>query len=285
MPYFRIQKIRLVLNISIFGSTGFIGENFANANKGLVDRVARDKPDPKFDQVLYAIGTTDNYNIFNKPRLDIETNLLKLIDDLECLRHKFKTFTFNYLSSWFVYGNSMPLPFSVDNICDPKGFYSISKFAAEKFLISYCEVYKINYRILRLSNIYGLGDKGVSAKKNALQFLVNKIKINENIDLYEGGNFFRDYLDVRDATTAINLIINSGKVNSIYNVGSGKPTRFIDLMNKAKEAFNSSSEFMSIPSPEFHRLVQVRDAYLDISELKFLGFIPKYNVFDEIMNL
>ena len=160
-----------MINVSVFGSTGFIGSNYVKANLHLVDQVSRENPDPKFDQVLYAIGTTDNYNIFENPKLDIETNLIKLIDDLELLRRKFTTFTINYLSSWFVYGDSTPLPFAKENSCNPKGFYSISKFAAEKFLISYCETYKINFRILRLSNIYGLGDKGISARKNALQYL------------------------------------------------------------------------------------------------------------------
>ena len=274
-----------MINVSVFGSTGFIGSNFTKANLDSVDQVSRENPEPKFDQILYAIGTTDNYNIFDNPKLDIETNLIKLVADLELLRNKFGSFTFNYLSSWFVYGDTTPLPFAKENTCNPKGFYSISKFAAEKFLISYCETYKVNYRILRLSNIYGLGDKGVSAKKNALQFLVDKIKKNEKIDLYEGGNFVRDYLDVRDATTAITLIINSGELNTIYNVGSGKPTRFIDLMSKAKTAFHSSSEFVSIPTPEFHKLVQVKNAYLDISDLLSLGFFPKYDIIDEIINL
>jgi nucleoside-diphosphate-sugar epimerase len=274
-----------MINVSVFGSTGFIGSNFVAAKADLVDCVTREKPDPKYDQILYAIGTTDNYNIFENPKLDVETNLIKLIDDLELLRNKFNTFTINYLSSWFVYGDSTPLPFAKENICNPKGFYSISKFAAEKLLISYCETFKINYRVLRLSNIYGVGDKGVSVKKNALQYLVNKIKNNENIDLYEGGNFVRDYLDIRDTVIAIDLIINKGKINSIYNVGSGKPTCFINLMNKAKIAFNSSSEFSSIPTPEFHKLVQVRDSYLEISDLLELGFIPKYDIIDEIISL
>ena len=274
-----------MINVSVFGSTGFIGSNFANANAELVDKVDRDKPNPKFNQILYAIGTTDNYNVFENPKLDIETNLIKLIDDLELLRKKFGTFTINYLSSWFVYGDSTPLPFTINNSCNPKGFYSISKFAAENFLISYCKTYKINYRILRLSNIYGNNDSGVSAKKNALQFIVAKIKKNESIDLYEGGDFVRDYLDIRDATKAIELIINNGKLDSIYNVGSGKPSRFIDLMNKAKEAFNSSSEFNDIPTPEFHKLVQVKNSWLEISDLLALGFLPKYDIIDEIINL
>ncbi len=274
-----------MINVSVFGSTGFIGSNFANAYTELVDRVDREKPNPKFDQILYTISTTDNYNVFENPKLDIETNLIKLIDDLELLRNKFDTFTINYLSSWFVYGDSTPLPFAINNSCNPKGFYSISKLAAEKFLISYCKTYNINYRILRLSNIYGNSDSEVSAKKNALQFLIGKIKKNESIDLYEGGDFIRDYLDIRDATKAIELIISIGKLDSIYNVGSGKPSRFIDLMNKAKEVFNSSSEFNNIPTPEFHKLVQVRDSYLEISDLLALGFLPKYDIIDEIINL
>ena len=275
----------MVNQVSLYGSTGFIGSNFAKLNSLHIDKVDRNNPDPQFKNVVYAIGTTDNYNIFENPKIDIETNLIKLIEDLEGLRKKFGSFTLNYLSSWFVYGDSKPLPFAVSNICNPKGFYSISKFAAEKFLISYCSTYKIDFRILRLSNIFGINDKGVSAKKNALQFLVNKIKMNENIDLYEGGNFFRDYLDVRDAVYAINLIVNHGEPNKIYNVGSGKPTLFIDLMTKAKEIFKSSSEFTHIETPEFHRIVQVKDAYLDIADLSALGFVPKYDIMHEIINL
>jgi nucleoside-diphosphate-sugar epimerase len=41
-----------MINVSVFGSTGFIGSNFANANSELVDRVDRDKPKPKYDQIL-----------------------------------------------------------------------------------------------------------------------------------------------------------------------------------------------------------------------------------------
>ena len=122
-------------------------------------------------------------------------------------------------------------------------------------------------------------------KKNALQFLINKIKSNEKIELYEGGNFLRDYLDVRDAVSAINLVINNGEIGKIYNVGSGKPTLFIDLMTKAKDIFNSTSEFTHIQTPEFHRIVQVKDAYLDISDLSDLGFVPKHDIMHEIINL
>ncbi len=272
-------------NISVFGGTGFIGSNFSSLSKHEVQSVDREIPDPKFPEVLYLIGTTDNYNIFEKPNLDIETNLNLLIENLELLRKKFGKFTFNFASSWFVYGETDSLPFKTNQPCKPKGFYSISKYAAEMYIESYCKTYGIDYRIFRFANVFGSGDAGISKKKNALQFLVGKIKNNEALDLYEGGNFLRDYIDVRDLVTAIDLLVTKGELNKIYNVGSGIPTKFVDVISAANRAFNSSSQINSIQTPEFHKLVQVKDAYLDISDLSKLGFTPQYNVIDEIINL
>ena len=48
------------------------------------------------------------------------------------------------------------------------------------------------YRIIRLSNVYGT-DKTISMKKNVLGFMVNKLKNNEDVCLYEGGMVYRDY--------------------------------------------------------------------------------------------
>ena len=271
--------------VTLFGSTGFIGSAYLEHSTNQVESVDRNLPNPNFNEIVYAIGTTDNYNIFENPYLDIETNLIKLISDLELIRKKFGNFTINYLSSWFVYGDANFPPFREDGYCNPKGFYSISKFAAEKFLISYCETYEINYRILRLANVFGSTDSGVSKKKNALQFLLSEIKQNRNIELYEGGDFVRDYIDVRDVVSAIDLLIEKGEANSIYNIGTGIPTRFYDLLHKAKLATNSSSEFVNIPTPKFHRIVQVRDSFLEVSKLKSLGFSPKYSILNEIIHL
>jgi nucleoside-diphosphate-sugar epimerase len=272
-------------SISLFGGSGFVGSAIARSSTNEIDLVDRNQPNPLFEDVIYAIGTTDNYNVLYNPTLDIQTNLVKLVNDLELLRNKFGKFSFNYLSTWFVYGDNSSLPFKESYECKPKGFYSISKFAAEMFIRSYCDTYDINYRIFRLANVFGKGDRGVSKKKNALQYLINEIKEGNTIEIYEGGEFFRDYIDVRDVVSAIDLAIRTSPLRTIINVGSGEPSKFIDLLQHAKFEFGSSSQFVSIPSPDFHKKVQVRDAYLDISILKSLGFTPRYNVFDEIIHL
>ena len=60
----------------------------------------------------------------------------------------------------------------------------------------------------------------VSKKKNALQYLVNKLKENGPIELYDNGDVYRDYIYVDDVVDAINLIIKKGSANEIYNIGN-----------------------------------------------------------------
>ena len=69
-------------------------------------------------------------------KIDIETNLSVMMEVLEKLKEK--DFVFNFISSWFVYGDTK-MPASETSICFPKGFYSITKKAAEDLLISFCE--------------------------------------------------------------------------------------------------------------------------------------------------
>jgi nucleoside-diphosphate-sugar epimerase len=277
--------VNVTSGISLFGSTGFIGNEICKSSQFEINRVDRNNPDPKFENIIYAIGTTDNYNIFENPTLDIETNLMKLIDDLELLRNRFGKFTFNYLSSWFVYGDTKDLPFKEDQQCNPKGFYSISKYAAEMFLRSYCETFKIDFRILRLSNVYGVGDTKASQKKNALQFLINEIKSGNDIELYEGGDFVRDYMNVTDVVRAIDLIVQKGPTNEITNIGTGVPVKFLDLIVSAIDANKSMSKILSITTPEFHKIVQVRDSYLDVTKLEELGFKPNFAIMNDIIHL
>ena len=66
--------------------------------------------------------------------------------------------------------------------------------------------------------------------------------------------------------------------NEIYNVGSGKPHNFIDTMSYVRQKCSSSSTFEFIDPPEFHKIVQVKDMYLDVSKLNNLGFEPKISI-------
>jgi len=267
-------------NISIYGSTGFIGSFYSNLYPNEIIKIKRDQQTPESKDILYLISTINNYNIFDAPHLDINTNLNVLIDTLEACRQEYNSdFVFNFISSWFVYGKT-ELPAKENSVCNPNGFYSITKRAAEQMLISYCQTYKINYRILRLCNVYGTGDKKASKKRNAFQYLAQEIIKGNTVQLYDNGENIRDFMHIKDVCEAINLIIKNGSVNEIFNIGSGEPNTFIKTMSYVKEKSNSTSQFKFIDPPEFHKIVQVQDMYLDVTKLKQLGFKQKITIWD-----
>lgn len=263
--------------ISVFGSTGFIGSKFCELYSNNTIKINKNDYIPKSSNILYLISTTNNYNVFDDLNLDINTNLNILMNVLKNCKDK-NNITFNFVSSWFVYGKSETLPASENTYCNPKGFYSITKRTAEQLLISFCETFDIKYRIFRLANVYGESDKSVSKKKNALQFLIKEIISGHDINLYDAGKHLRDFIYIDDVCKAIKICIDKADTNDIINIGNGKPYQFLDLMTYCKKKVNSQSKFINIKPTRFHDIVQVKNMYLDISKLEKLGFEPDFTI-------
>lgn len=264
-------------NISIFGSTGFIGNQFCCSYGGYPVARYSNSPLPNSD-ALYLISTNHNYNVFDNPFIDIETNLIKLMKVLRHFKKLCPNNVFNFISSWFVYGDT-DFPANEDSICKPKGFYSITKYAAEELIQSYCETFNLKYRILRLCNVYGENATNVSVKRNALQFMVEKVIANEDVELYNDGSNIRDFMHVEDVCRAIKLCVDKASENTTINIGSGIPQRFRPIIEYVKFKTSSTSKLVAVTPPDFHKTVQVQDMYLDISKLKSLGFKPSISIF------
>ena len=264
--------------LSIFGGTGFIGGSFSKLHPEKSIIIPRKENHPLADEVLYLISTTHNYNVFTDVHLDINTNLNKLMDVLPNVKG-----TFNFVSSWFVYGDGYDSPERAAleiSPCNPRGFYSITKRAAECLVMSYCETNGINYRIMRLCNVIG-GDKNAGAKKNAMEFLLKKVAHNDPIDIYLGDNF-RNYIHVDDVVNAINLIIEKGELNSVYNIGANNSDRLVDIIEFAKLVTDSKSIVNFIEAPKFHQIVQTKDFFMNTNKLKELGYSPTYETYEAI---
>jgi UDP-glucose 4-epimerase len=156
---------------SIYGGYGFVLGEFIRQFPDQCIRIPKHEVVPCSPKIIYGISTTDNYNVYDNVTVDVETNLLHLMEVLDACHKTFGTnFTFNLISTWFVFGigSTKESPHTEESYCDPKGFYSITARCREQLLISYCETFKIKYRILRLANVLGHRDGKVSAKKNAL---------------------------------------------------------------------------------------------------------------------
>ena len=138
---------------------------------------------------------------------------------------------------------------------------------------------------MRFANVLGIGDKNASLKKNALTGLLQRIVKNEEVNIYNGGEFYRDYIDVRDLVRAINLVCTHGSVNEIYNIGTGQSTKFIDAINYIVEQTHSTSRINYVDASPFHKIVQTKSFSMNCNKLIQLGFKPKYSVYDTIDTL
>jgi len=263
--------------LTILGGRGFVlGEyvkQFYDPSIGNIASV-NDRPDYKVHSpsVLYGISTIHNFHVVQgNPYIDIDTNLSTLIHVLEnwrlwCLENK-QSGVFNFCSSWFVYDSGESVKEA--HPCNPEGFYSITKRAAEQLLVSYCDTYGLRYRILRLGNVIGATDSKVSKHKNVLQYLIQKLIRNENITLSGKGNFYRDYIHVEDCARAIEIVLAKGAVNTIYNVGNGKSWSFRNILEYAKRRLGSASEIELSLQP-------IKSLYMNTKKIRDLGYRPSY---------
>ena len=72
--------------------------------------------------------------------------------------------------------------------------------------------------------------------------------------------------------------MEKGEVNTIYNVGNGKPLLFKDMIEYAKELIGGEGKLNPIEIPQFHKTVQVRSMWMLSDKLKSLGYEPQYNM-------
>lgn len=268
-------------DISVFGSTGYIGSTFCRMYPDKITPVPREEKNFSTDQALYFISTTTNQSVFKDLHVDIDTNLSLFIDILSNCRDR--DVIFNFISSGFVYGNDV-LDYKEWYSCNPTGFYSITKRTAEQLLISYCKTFGIKYRILRIGNVYGL-DKTVTPGKNVLGYMISLLKKNKQIKLFDGGDYLKDYMSVNDVCRAIDLVIEKGEVNEIYNIASGTSQSFRSIITTARNILGSKSELIDVPMPENQKHIQVKNMTLNTEKLRDLGFSCEMSFYQGLQTL
>lgn len=262
--------------ISLFGK-GFIGSEFVKQFSEETIVVERNAKYAPTNNVLYMRSTIHNYHPKDGDLfIDIDTNLIHFMQTLEANSHK-EGMVFNLVSSWFVYGKNEKLPAGEDDFCNPTGFYSVTAYAREKLLQSYCETFGKKYRILRLGNVIGIGDEKASERKNALQWISKELAQGRNVNVYKGGSI-RDFIDVRDCARAIHLVLEKGELNTIYNIANGQGLNVRDLIDVAHRASGFRAKVKEMEVPDFHKVVQTPKMFLNTRRLKDLGYVKQHDI-------
>lgn len=224
-----------------------------------------------FDVIFNLSGSTDNYSIIEgAPYRDIELNCINTIALLEAIKKYNPKVRLVFASTFFVNGNQKKLPISENSPCEPLGLYGATRLAAEHFCKIYHNVFDLDIVIARFTNVYGENEKGDNKKKAGFNFMIKQACDGKEINLYNNGNFYRDYIHVNDAAKACIVLEEKGKSNKVYYVGTGKFIKFKKLIDEIVK--NTGAKVNSITPPDFHKRVGIKDFVADVSDLKKLGW-------------
>ena len=104
-----------------------------------------------------------------------------------------------------------------NDIYFPSSPYSSSKAAADLAVKAWARTYKINFNITYSCNNYGPRQN----KEKLIPTIIKNIIRNKTVPIYDKGLNIREWIYVKENVNGILHVIESGKNNESYNIGSG----------------------------------------------------------------
>lgn len=98
---------------------------------------------------------------------------------------------------------------------DPHSPYSSSKTGADLLVKAYYDTYRMPVNITRCSNNYG----AYQFPEKLIPLIINNCLNKKPLPVYGDGMNIRDWLYVDDHCKAIDMVINSGRLGEVYNIG------------------------------------------------------------------
>lgn len=288
------------LKILITGGGGFIGSHLyksliENQNKIIIVDSFIDqerKKLPKAKLYTFDIASPRIKRIFEREKIELVFHLagpinlrkkitdklfnagLKTIDgfkkilDYSC-DYQIKKIIF--ASSGAIYDGAKIIPTPENYPVHPSSLYGLANLFFEKLLEEYYKTHKLNFSILRLSNVYGpkQWETGVIAS-----FIVSILN-NKPPIITGDGRQTRDFIYIDDVVTAFHLAATN-KQNEIFNVGSGKEISINQLVKNITKILNTKTKPRYIPLKDSK---ETKRNALDVSKIKKeLTWAPKHSL-------
>jgi ADP-L-glycero-D-manno-heptose 6-epimerase len=132
---------------------------------------------------------------------------------------------------------------------------------------------------LKFFNVYGPNENHKGDMRSVINKIYPLICAGKDISLfksyksdYPDGGQLRDFIYVKDCVQVILWLLENPKVSGLFNVGTGKPRSFIDLVKSIDKVLHKNSIINYVEMPE-----DIRDRYqyytcANISKLRQAGY-------------
>ncbi|MFH5232741.1 GDP-mannose 4,6-dehydratase [Antrihabitans spumae] len=203
------------------------------------------------------------------PSFDYELNFAPVFRLLEALRKLKWQGRMVFASTAAVYGNSVRIPISEEDLTVPISPYGVGKLAAERYLAVFANLYGLKMASLRFFSAFGPRQR----KQVVFDLLAKLSADREKIFIHGDGTQVRDFLYVEDAARSAMIVAGQGALTGeVYNVGSGKEYTIAQL---AKSLCKLTGLDPTFDYSGTNRPGDPEKLVVDISRLRSIGYEPQ----------
>lgn len=198
---------------------------------------------------------------------------VRLLEEAKQQKDKIKRFFF--ASSAAVYGDEPTVPKSENATILPLSPYAIDKFAAEKYVVNYYNLFGLKTSCARFFNVFGTHQNPNSPYSGVISIINDCFERAEKVKdvqftIYGDGYQSRDFVYIDDLIEAIQLIVKSDEsLGNVYNIGTGKETTLNNLISIYEEVTGAKINIVNARE----RKGDIKRSLANIDELSKLGYV------------
>ena len=221
-----------------------------------------------FDAVIHLAAQTMVPYSLEHPDEDCNTNLMGIINILECCRkHGVKSVVFS--SSAAIYGDNLNVPLKESERPLPTSFYGLTKMASEHYLRLYHDLYGINTTVLRFANVYG-ERQGEGGEGGVISIFCKLLAAGKPVTVFGNGEQTRDFVYAGDIAKALLKAVSLEGHHTI-NISTQEETSLNQLLEAFRKAVGHQFTINYAPARtgDIFRSVLCHDNCRE-----YLGFVP-----------
>lgn len=152
------------------------------------------------------------------------------------------------VSSGAIYGDQADQPLRESMPPNPGSPYAVSKLAAEYYVNTIGDLWKIETVSLRVFNAYGPGQHLPASHPPVVPYFLRQAIHHGSLVIHANGNQTRDYVYVDDVVSAMVAASTAPNLDgAVINVGSGRETSVQNLVKSVFEVTGSKAEVINNP--------------------------------------
>ena len=241
------------------------------ADNDLVDKIVSEN---EIDYIINFAAESHVDRSIEDPKIFLESNVIgtqNLLEIAKKYHEKGQLKKYLQISTDEVYGSLGKTGyFSETTPLAANSPYSASKAGADLIVRAYNETFSLPINITRCSNNYG----PYQFPEKLIPLMINNALNDKKLPVYGDGKNIRDWLHVYDHCTAIDLVLHTGKIGEVYNIGGNNEKENIEIVKLILKYLNKSEDLIEYVED---RLGHDRRYAIDSTKIqKELGWKPKY---------